>query len=175
MYGGQEKILGQKVNVKFFTVDPYSVGTGVPRPFSKFANYWKNIFLKIKTSKIKSEKNIYQTIHNTRFIFIFFGIFTIFLYFSRFFENLNSILWKKYTPRYPFPQVTRGNFLSFSDFSYHYQHMVIIGKIRKCPKVAPCDLWKRVTVFLMKSHRITLCKWSWLTLVTSLLFAFYGF
>ena len=87
MYGGQEKILGQKVNVKFFTVDPYSVGTGVPRPFSKFANYWKNIFLKIKTSKIKSEKNIYQTIHNTRFIFNFFGIFTIFLYFSRFFEK----------------------------------------------------------------------------------------
>ena len=69
MYGSQEKNLGQKVNVKFFTVDPYSVGTGVPRPFSKFANYWKNIFLKIKTSKIKSEKNIYQTIHSTRFIF----------------------------------------------------------------------------------------------------------
>ena len=51
-------------------------------------------------------------------------------YFSRFFENLNSIFWKNYIPRYPFPQVTRGNFLSFSDFSYHYQHMVIIGKIR---------------------------------------------
>ena len=84
MYGSQEKILGQKVNVKFFTVDPYSVGTGVPRPFSKFANYWKNIFLKIKTSKIKSEKNIYQTIHNTRFIFNFFGIFTIFCIFPDF-------------------------------------------------------------------------------------------
>ena len=25
MYGNQEKNLGQKVNVKFFTVDPYSV------------------------------------------------------------------------------------------------------------------------------------------------------
>ena len=87
MLRSQEKILEQKVNVKFFTVDPYSVGTGVPRPFSKFANYWKNIFLKIKTSKIKSEKNIYQTIHNTRFILNFFGIFTIFLYFSRFFEK----------------------------------------------------------------------------------------
>ena len=87
MYGSQKQILGQKVNAKFFTVDPYSVGTGVPRPFSKFANYWKNIFLKIKTSKIKSEKNIYQTIHNTRFIFYFFGIFTIFLYFSRFFTK----------------------------------------------------------------------------------------
>ena len=32
MYGNQEKILGQKVNVEFFTVDPYSVGTGVPWP-----------------------------------------------------------------------------------------------------------------------------------------------
>ena len=81
MYGSQEKILGQKVNVKFFMVDPYSVGTGVPRPFSKFANYWKNIFLKIKTSKIKSEKNIYQKIHYTRFIFNFFGIFYYFFVF----------------------------------------------------------------------------------------------
>ena len=33
MYGSQEKILGQKVNVKFFTVDQYSVGAGVPRTF----------------------------------------------------------------------------------------------------------------------------------------------
>ena len=95
MYGSQEKILGQKVNVKFFTVDPYVGGAGLPRPFSKFANYWKNIFLKIKTSKIKSEKNIYQTIHNTRFIFIFFGIFTIFLYFSRFFEKKSTEILKK--------------------------------------------------------------------------------
>ena len=23
--------------------------------------------------------------------------------------------------------------------------MVIIGKVRKCPKVAPCDLWKWLT------------------------------
>ena len=113
MYGGQEKMLGQKVNVKFFTVDPYSVGTGVPRPFSKFANYWKNIFLKIKTSKIKSEKNIYQTIHNTRFIFNFFGIFTIFLYFSRFFENLNSILWKNYNFVLPFMEPNFAIFFVF--------------------------------------------------------------
>ena len=66
MYGSQEKILGQKVNVKFFTVDPYSGGTRVPRTFSKLSKIQKNIFLNMKTSKIKSEKNIYQTIHNTR-------------------------------------------------------------------------------------------------------------
>ena len=64
----------------------------------------KNIFLKIKTSIIKSEKNINQTIHNTRFIFYFFGIFTIFLYFSRFFENLNSVFWKKYANFLTLPQ-----------------------------------------------------------------------
>ena len=82
MYGRQENILSQKVNVKFFTVDTYSVGTGVPRTFLELGKIQKNIFLKIKTSIIKSEKNIYQTIHNTRFIFYFFGSFTIFLYFS---------------------------------------------------------------------------------------------
>ena len=57
MYGSQEKIWGQKVNVKFFTVDPYSVGAGVPRTFLELGKIQKNIFLKIKTSKIKSEKN----------------------------------------------------------------------------------------------------------------------
>ena len=81
MYGSQEKILGQKVNVKFFTVDPYSVGTGVPRTFLELGKIQKNIFLKIKTSTIKSEKNIYQTIHSTSFIFNFFGNFTIFFVF----------------------------------------------------------------------------------------------
>ena len=33
MYGGQEKILGQKVNVKFFTVDPYVGGPDSHGPF----------------------------------------------------------------------------------------------------------------------------------------------
>ena len=91
MYGSQEKILGQKVNVKFFTVDTYSVGTGVPRTFLELGKIQKNIFLNIKTSTIKSEKiYIKQYIALASFL-IFFGIFTIFLDFSRFFENLNSI------------------------------------------------------------------------------------
>ena len=58
MYGSQEKILGQKVNVKFFTVDPYSVGTGVPRTFLEFGKI-QICFFKIKRSTIKSEKKIY--------------------------------------------------------------------------------------------------------------------
>ena len=73
MYGSQEKILCQKINVKFFTVDPYSMGIGVSRTFLELG--------KIKISSIKSEKNIYQTIHSTSFIFNFFGIFTIFFVF----------------------------------------------------------------------------------------------
>merc|ERR1712016_149010 len=95
MKRSHEKILGQKVNVKFFTVDPYVGGTGVPRTFLEMGKIQKNIFLKIKTSIIKSEKNIYQTIHNTSFIFNFFGIFTIFLYFSRFFEKKSTKILKK--------------------------------------------------------------------------------
>ena len=70
MYGSQEKILCQKVNVKFFTVDPYSMGIGVSRTFLELG--------KIKISSIKSEKNIYQTIHSTSFIYICLVIFTIF-------------------------------------------------------------------------------------------------
>ena len=50
MYGSQEKILGQKVNVKFFTLDPYSVGTGVPQTFLEWGKIQNNFFLTIKTS-----------------------------------------------------------------------------------------------------------------------------
>ena len=81
MYGSQEQILGQKVNVKFFTVDPYSVGAGVPRTFLELGKIQKNIFLKIKTSTIKSEKNIYQTIHNTSVILIFLNFCHFFVFF----------------------------------------------------------------------------------------------
>ena len=43
-----KKIGGKKVNVKFFTVDPYSVGAGVPRTFIEFGKVQKNIFWKLK-------------------------------------------------------------------------------------------------------------------------------
>ena len=95
MYGSREKIWGQKVNVKFFTVDPYSLGAGVPRTFLELGKIQKNIFLKIKTSRIKSEKNIYQTIHSTSFIFIFFGIFTIFFVFFPIFLKFKFHFLKK--------------------------------------------------------------------------------
>ena len=51
------------------------------------SNIQKNIFLNMKTSKIKSEKNIYQTIRSTSFIFNFFWQF---YYFFLFFP----IFWK---------------------------------------------------------------------------------
>ena len=84
MYGGREKNLGQKVNVKFFMVDPYSVGMGVSQTFLELGKIPKNIFLRIKTSTIKSGKNIYQTIYSTSFILIFLKFLPFFLYFSRF-------------------------------------------------------------------------------------------
>ena len=121
MYGSQEKILGQKVNVKFFTVDPYSVGTGVPRTFLELGKIQKNIFLKIKTSTIKSEKNIYQTIHSTSFIFNFFGIFTIFLYFSRFFEKKVPKFWKNYTKTLTLPQPNFAKWLWILGFFHRPQ------------------------------------------------------
>ena len=44
MYASKEKFLAPKVNVKFFTVDPYSVGTGVPKTFLELGKIKKNIF-----------------------------------------------------------------------------------------------------------------------------------
>ena len=51
------KIFGPKVNVKFFMVDPYSEGTGVPQTFKKLGKIQKKYFF-VKRSTIKSEKNI---------------------------------------------------------------------------------------------------------------------
>ena len=48
MYGSQEKNLGQKVNVKFFTVDPYSVGMGVSQTFLDLGKSKKIFFGKLK-------------------------------------------------------------------------------------------------------------------------------
>ena len=171
MYGSQEKILGQKVNVKFFTVDPYSVGTGVPRPFSKFANYWKNIFLKIKTSKIKSEKNIYQTIHNTGFIFNFFGIFTIFFVFFPIFWKFKFHFLKKLQLCSVVPAHRHMQYLGELVFFHTPLIYKEVWKNKNSPKY--CIRWCAGTTeskyFLdqMKSHCITICKWPWLTLVTS--------
>ena len=33
MWGSQERKLGQKVNVKYFRVDPYTLGNRIPRVF----------------------------------------------------------------------------------------------------------------------------------------------
>ena len=139
MYGSQEFFLGQQDNVRFFTVDPYSVSESHGL-FSNWAKFRKNIFLKIKTSTIKSEKNIYQTIHNTRFIFNFFGIFTIFLYFSWFFEEKNIIFWKKYENILPPTQATRCNFGMVSQFSTHHWYLLMCRKLQNHSKVAPGGL-----------------------------------
>ena len=81
--------MGQKVNVKFFTVDRYSGGTGVPRTFLEMGKIQKNIFLKIKTSIIKSEK-IYIKQYITP------GSFLIFLEFLLFFCIFPDFLKEKY-------------------------------------------------------------------------------
>ena len=38
MWGSQEKILGQKVNVKFFRVDPYTLGNIIPGAFQNLSD-----------------------------------------------------------------------------------------------------------------------------------------
>ena len=67
---------------------------------------------------MKSEKNTYQTIHSTSFIFNLFGIFTSFLYFSRFFEEKKYQNFEKITPSFNrfHSQILQNNF-GFGDFS----------------------------------------------------------
>ena len=38
MWGSQEKKLGQKVNVKYFRVDPYTLGNRIPRGFQNLSD-----------------------------------------------------------------------------------------------------------------------------------------
>ena len=114
----------------------------------------KNIFLNMKTSKIKSEKNIYQTIHSTSFIFNFFGIFTIFLYFSRFFENLNSILWKNYNFVLSFLHTATCNIWVNWYFSTHLWYTRVCGKIQIHPNIASGGVQER------QNQNISWIKWN---------------
>ena len=152
MYGSQEKNFGQKVNVKFFTVDPYSGGTGVPRTFLEMGKFQKNIFLKIKTSIIKSEKiYIKQYIAPASFsIFLEFLLF--FLYFSRFFKEKNMIFWKNYENILPPTQATRCNFGMVSQFSTHPWYLLICRKLRNHSKIAPGGLCRRQHDFCPKIY-----------------------
>ena len=131
MYGSQEKILGQKVNVTFFTVDPNSVGAGVPRTFLELGKIQKNIFFKIKTPTIKSEKNIYQTIHSTSFIFIFFGIFTIFFVFFPIFLKIESHFWKKKIHFYTLASTAKF-YSRISFFGNFPQTLGMLGFMENC-------------------------------------------
>ena len=130
-------------NEKFFTVTLNVTVTRVPRTFLELGKNKKNIFLNIKTSTIKSEKNIYQTIHSTSFIFIFFGIFTIFLYFSRFFENLNSIFWKNYNFVLSFLHTAICNIWVNWYFSTHLWYTRVCGKIKIHPNIASGGVQER--------------------------------
>ena len=38
MWGSQGKLLGQKVNPKFFKVDPYTLGNRIPRAFQNLSD-----------------------------------------------------------------------------------------------------------------------------------------
>ena len=38
MWGSQEKKLGQKVNVKYFRIDPYTLGNRIPRVFQNLSD-----------------------------------------------------------------------------------------------------------------------------------------
>ena len=139
MYESQEKIWGQKVNVKFFTVDPYSVGAGVPRTFLELGKIQKNIFLKIKTSTIKSEKNIYQTIHSTSFIFNFFGIFTIFFVFFPIFWKFKFHFLKKYANFLTLPQ---PNFITGYVFLAIFQRPWVCQGLWKIDEtIENCTWW----------------------------------
>ena len=139
--------MGQKVNVKFFIVDPYVGGTGVPRTFLELGKIQKNIFLKIKTTKIKSEKNIYQTIHYTRFFFTVFWIFPDFL--KKKYQNSEKItpkLWRFHS------QILLNDF-GFWDFSIDLRYVGSYGKIPNPSKSSPGGLWKRQNDFLPTCHK----------------------
>ena len=114
------------------------------------SNIQKNIFLNMKMSKIESEKNIYQTIHSTSFIFNFFGILLFFLDFSGFFENLNSIFWKNYANFLTLPQTTRSNFWLVAQFSTDPGYVMGCGKLKNQSKIAPGGLWKRENILFQE-------------------------
>ena len=58
MWGSQEKKLGQKVNVKYFRVDPYTLGNRIPWVFQNLSD------LHVRCHREKFKKNFLGvTIH----------------------------------------------------------------------------------------------------------------
>ena len=45
MWGSQEKNLGKKVNVKFFRVDPYTLGNRIPLAFQNLSDL--HVYVKV--------------------------------------------------------------------------------------------------------------------------------
>ena len=53
MYGGLKKMLGQKINVKFFTVDPYVGGGRTPTALFKICQLLEKYFFENQNVKNK--------------------------------------------------------------------------------------------------------------------------
>ena len=80
MWASQEKKLGQKVNVKFFRVDPYRLGDRIPQAFQNlsdlhvcchrenfFNGFLSKIFLGVTLPVGKSGKNCGQKVNEIFF------------------------------------------------------------------------------------------------------------
>ena len=130
----------KNLTLGFFLGRPILGGYRSPTDFYRIGQNSEKYFF-VKTSTIKSEK-IYQTIHSASFIFICFGSFTIFLYFSRIYERKNDKNYEKITPEYYryHSQILLNNF-AFWDFSVDPRHVGSYGKIPNTSKSSPGGLW----------------------------------
>ena len=97
MFGGQENFLEPKVEIKFFTVDPYTSCNRVSRPFPIWSIWqiWpllgqKNMFFRWSRQKGKSNMDSFCMISG------FFGPPELFLEVSEGFKIFNQKFCKKY-------------------------------------------------------------------------------
>ena len=118
MWRSQEKILAQKVNEKFFTVDPYLTGTGVRWTFRIFSFFdvwaflgkklWFKLFEKKSHSNLGSFWSCYQFLAHFHYL----GFFKKLLNFKTPFSEKN----KKFPAGLPRPEEIF--FLRFLNFPH---------------------------------------------------------
>ena len=91
MWGSQEKKLGQKVNVKYFRVDPYTLGNRIPRVFLNLSDLHVRCHREKSYIYFLSQIFLESLYIRVQRIYVLFNFHLAHTFFSVFFNSKNNL------------------------------------------------------------------------------------
>ena len=91
VWGSQEKKLGQKVNVKYFRVDPYTLGNRIPRVFHNLSDLHVRCHREKSYIYFLSQIFLESLYIRVQRIYVLFNFHLAHTFFSVFFDSKNSL------------------------------------------------------------------------------------